>query len=434
MTARALARGAALTGLALALGAGAAAADPLDEFGFGAAAAGTGGARTATATGPEAAHHNPAGVALGRHPALLVGWGYGRMGLEIDGRDASVLDAHGTALGLAVPVALDEAWTVGAGIALYLPDQFLARVQLIPSTEPHFVLLDNDPHRVVAEPVVAVAYGDKLAFGAGASLLADARSKKIVFDVGVVAGDKVGEAELDVALPIRLAPLVGLWLRPHPRVRAGLTYRGELSLDLALDILANVEIAGVVTGDALVSLRASNYFTPARLGGGVAVDVLPDLTVAADLAWNRWSAYPAAADLAVLVALDIAPPLVASDVTTPAFTDTVEARLGAEYTRRGRHTDVAVRAGGAWRPSPVPPQIGLTSYADGDRLTLTAGAGVTLADWAPILTRPIALDLALQWQRVAHQLTQKRIETVPGQAFSSGGNILHAAVSATVQF
>ena len=49
------------------------------------------------------------------------------------------------------------------------------------------------------------------------------------------AGAKVGAADLDVELPPRVAPLVGLWLKPHPRVRAGVTYRGQLSLDLALD-------------------------------------------------------------------------------------------------------------------------------------------------------------------------------------------------------
>jgi len=418
----------------LAMTASTAAADPLDEFGFGSAAAGTAGARTATAHGAEAAHHNPAGVALALYPELLFGWGYGAMQLDINGRDANVLDAHGTSIGLAVPIKLDDNWTLGTGIALYLPDQFLARLQLIPNNEPHFVLLDNDPHRAVVEPVAAVSYQGKLAFGAGASVLANARSKKIVFDVGIVAGEKVGEAELDVELPVRLAPLVGLWMRPHPRVRAGLTYRGKLALDLALDILANVQIAGVVTGDVLVSLRASNYFTPARVGGGVAIDILENLTLAADVTVNRWSSYPAAADLAVLIALDIAPPLVSTTVPPSAFTDTVDGKLGVEYIHRGARTDFTLRAGGAWKPSPVPPQIGLTSWADGDQLELTLGGGITLADWAPTLTRPIDLDLALQWQHVSRQLTQKQIETFPGEAFSSGGNILHAGVSATVRF
>src|SRR5688572_9658819 len=162
------------------------------------------------------------------------------MQLDVNGEDAQVLDAHGTSIGFAVPIDLGRGWTFGAGIALYLPDQFLARVQLIPATEPHFVLLDNDPHRVIVEPVAAIAAGDRFAIGAGASILADAVSNQIVFDVGVVAGEKVGEAQLDIELPVRLAPIVGVWGRPLDRVRLGASFRGELSLDLDLDILANV--------------------------------------------------------------------------------------------------------------------------------------------------------------------------------------------------
>lgn len=412
-----------------------AAADPLDDFGFGGAAAAQAGARTATAAGAEAAHHNPAGVAIGEHPAAMVGWSYGAMQLDINGEDARLLDPHGASIGLAVPIDIGGGWKVGAGIALYLPDQFLARVQLIPATEPHYVLLDNDPHRVVVEPVAAIAYGERFAIGAGASILADARSNEIVFDVGVVAGERVGEAQLDIELPMRLAPLVGVQGRPHDKVRLGATFRGELSLDLVLDILANVEIAGVVTGDALVSLRAANYFTPARATAGVAVDVTDTLTVAGDVTWANWSRFDAGvADLKVLVALDITPPLVASDTPVAAFEDTVSARLGAEYRHRGARTHWAARGGWAYLPSPVPPQTGITSYADGDRMLVTAGAGITLADWAPILTRPIDIDLALQWQHVAHQLTQKDVAVYPGEAFSSGGDILHAGVTTTVRF
>lgn len=414
-----------------------ASADPLDDFGFGAAAAAQAGARTSTAQGAEATHANPAGVALGTDPEVLIGWGYGAMGLEIDGGNADVLDPHGTSLGLAVPIDLGNGWTIGGGIALYLPDQFLARVQLIPATEPHFVLLDNDPHRIVAEPVGAISYQGKIAFGGGASILADAESKSIVFDVGVVAGEKVGEAQLDIDLPIRKAPILGIWAQPHPRVRTAAVYRGELSLDLNLDILANVQIAGVVTGDALVSIRAQNYFTPSRVTGSAAVDVTPDLTLAADVTWSQWSHYAAGvADLQVLVALDITPPLVSTDVPPPEFTDTVSGRIGAEYRHApaGARTHWAARAGWGYLPSPVPEQTGLTSFADGDRMLVTLGGGITLADWGPYLTKPVSFDLGLQWQHVAHRLTRKDVDQFPGEAFSSGGDIIHAGASATVRF
>mgnify|MGYP001568713334 CR=1 FL=1 len=429
----------ALIAIALVTTAHRVAADPLDEFGLGTAAAATAGARAASAHGAEAAHHNPAGVALDAEPSVLLGYGYGAMRLDINGRDAEVLDAHGTSLGVAMPVALGRGVVLGVGLALYLPDQFVARIQLIPPTEPHFVLLDNDPHRLVAEPVVALKLSDWIAIGGGASVLADARGRGITFNVGVVGGEKVGEAALDVALPIRAAPLLGVMIGPDHRIRGGLTWRGELGLDLALDILANIDVAGVVTGDALVAVRAANYFTPARLTGGIAADVTPDVTLAGDVVWSRWSRFGSGlADLRVLVGLDITPPLVQTDVPASGFEDTVAVHLGAEY-RRGRRGDGrrlrwALRGGWAYLPTPVPDQTGLTSFADNDRHLFALGGSVTLADLAPILTRPIELGAALQWHLLAGRLTVKDTADFPGAAFSSAGSILHAAVSATVSF
>src|SRR5262249_4501442 len=138
------------------------------------------------------------------------------------------------------------------GIALYLPDQYIARIQLIPATEPHFVLYDNDVHRIVVEPVLSIRPARWISLGGGASILTDAAGNGITFNVGVVGGQKVGESALDVSLPTRAAPLLGVLLMPTDRVRLGLTYRGSIDLDLRLGILANVDVAGVVTGDVLI--------------------------------------------------------------------------------------------------------------------------------------------------------------------------------------
>ena len=412
----------------IALLAGTAAADPLDAVGFGAAAAGMAESRTAMAVGAEAAHVDPAGVARGDRPEVLVGWQYSLDHLELDGHDAHVVDAHGTSIGLAVPFQLGRV-RVGAGVALYLPDQYLARVELTPVSEPHFVRFESEAQRVVVEPVVAIAFGD-FAIGAGASLLADARSRDLTFDVGVIGGQKQGNASLDVALPIRAAPLAGIWWRPHRKLELAATFRGELSLDLALDIRANVSVPGVVTGDAVVSLRSTSYFTPMRAGLAAAFHPTDDLVLTADLAWERWSTLGSGVpDLSVLVELDLTPPLISTMPPPARFHDIPTVRLGTERT----YGAWKLRGGLAWLPSPVPAQTGLTSFADGARLLATAGVGVQIAPGG-IFTRPIDLDLGLAWQQVAHALVTKDPAVSPGGAFSSGGDILQASMSATVRF
>lgn len=414
-------------------------ADPLDEFGTGGRNEGTAGAAAATARGVDAAHVNPAGVADAPYPAAMVGYGYGAMALRLNGRDAGVLDAHGTTLGLALPLDVGHGVRTAFGLAMYLPDQFLARIQLVPPTEPHFFRLDNDPHRIVVDPVFSVRFGRYLAVGAGASLLADARGSGIDFNVGVVSGEKVGESALDATLPLRVAPVAGVLITPTDRVRIGLGYRGQLSLDIALDILANVDVAGVVTGDALVTARAMSYFTPRRVVGGAEVDVTPDLSVSGQVTWAQWSALSTAvADIRALVALDVTPPLVQTSSPPAGFTDIVTGRAGVEYRSHfggpGHRSDLALRAGYAYLPTPVPPQTGLTSLADNDRHVLALGAGLILADFAPILTRPVEIDAAVQWHHLADQLTVKDARDFPGEAFSSSGNIFHVSTSLTVSF
>jgi long-subunit fatty acid transport protein len=140
------------------------------------------------------------------------------------------------------------------------------------------------------------------------------------------------------------------------------------------------------------------------------------------------------ADLRVLVALDITPPLVQTDNPPAAFEDTLCGRLGVEYRRPTGRTDWALRAGYAYLPSPVPEQVGLTSFADNDRHTLALGAGATLIDWRPLLTRPIELALAFQWHHLVRRLTVKDATQFPGEAFSSAGDIFHLGTSATVHF
>jgi long-subunit fatty acid transport protein len=405
-----------------------AAADPLDDLGFGAAATGTANSRAAAATGADAAHVDPAGVALADRPEVLIGYQYAHEGLQIDGRGAGVDDAHGTSIGLAIPFFLGGL-RFGVGTALYLPDQALARLQLIPATEPQFVRFGSAAQRIVLEPVAAVAFGD-FAIGAGASLLADAKSNQLTFDVGVVNQMKQGQANLDVALPVRAAPLVGVWWRPSKRVQLAATYRGQLSLDLALDIRANVSVPGVVTGDAIVSIRSASYFTPTKLDLAAAIEPRDDLILTADLAWERWSALASGVPaLSVLLMLDISPPLVSSSAPPAEFHDIVTGRVGAEW----RAGIWRLRAGGAYLPSPVPAQTGLTSFADGARTLASLGAGVRLPSggW---LTRPIDLDLAIAWQHVMHDLVTKDEVLQPGAAFSSGGDILQAGASATVRF
>src|SRR5262249_41357822 len=164
------------------------------------------------------------------------------------------------------------------------------RIQLVPATEPHFALLDNNLQHIVVQPVVALRFGRAFAIGAGATLLADAAGNGVTFDVGVNAGNKVGQAALAVALPARAAPVVGVTIMPKPWLRVAAAYRGEIDLKLNLDILAHVDLPGAISGDTLISLVALNFYSPHTVTGAVSVD-LGALTLTAQLDWLKWSSF-----------------------------------------------------------------------------------------------------------------------------------------------
>ncbi len=412
-----------------------AAADPLDEVGFGAAAAGMANARGGLAAGAEAIHGDPAGLAEADRPQLLIGYQYAHDRLAIDGEDANLVDAHGTSIGLAIPFRVKcsrrqvRCTKVAAGVALYLPDQYLARIDLVPINEPHYVRFESAAQRLVVEPVAAIAF-EHWSFAVGASLLADARSKELTFDVGVVGGEKQGDARLDIALPVRVAPLLGARWKASEYLDVSAMFRGELSLDLDLDILANVDVPNVVTGDANVRLRSTSFFTPMRASVAAALHPRKDLALTFEALWEHWSALGSGVpDLRVLLALDLDPPVVDAMQPPANFHDTFTPRVGAQWTRKTR----TLRAGFAYLPSPVPRQSGITSFADGRRTLAAIGAGIRIEPNA-ILAQPIDLDIGIGWTHVFHELVHKNEALAPGGAFSSGGDVMQASASATVRF
>ena len=431
MTARALTR--ALT-LALTLAPTRASANALDTFGYSARAAGVAGALVAGAEGYEGAHHNPALVAATGDVQAALGYSYTATQLHIGGADALVTTPRGTSLGLAIPFQLGPV-TAAFGVALYIPDQFVVRIQLVPAAEPHFVLLDDNLQHIVVTPVAALRWR-WLAFGAGATILADAAGNGITFDVGVIGGDKVGKAQLDVALPTRAAPVLGIAAEPVRGLKLGAAWRGEIDLGLKLDILANVDIAGAITGDTLISLRAVNFFTPHKVSFGAAAELGRGLTVHGEFDWLGWSRFNGALpDLRVLLNLGLSPPLVEALFPRARFNDSFAVRVGAEFRHQATELIGFVgRLGYAYEPTPVPEQRGLTNFADNDRHVIAFGAGVVVDRIGNVLRKPLSLDLALQLHELAPRATDKDRRYFPGGQLSSSGRMVHFQATLEARF
>jgi len=419
-------------------GASMARADVSDLMGMDARTRGMGMATLTLCEDYTAAVCNPAAGALATRISVGLGYSFSLANLKLNGAMNEVLDIRGVPVGFNAPFALGKKMRAAVSLMAYLPDQFLARVQLVPAYEPRFVLLDNRPHRVVVNLALSFSPRKWISLGLGATLLANAAGNGITFNVGVKGGKKVGETAIDLVLPIKVAPLVGVLIKPMPWLRFGAFYRGAIDLGVALDIVANVDVAGIVTGDAIITLRAVNYYTPHRVELGVSVDPHPAFTLAAGVAFEMWSLYSGGvADVRILVDLGLNPPMAQAFWPPDNFQNVVSPRVGAEYRHDFAQNKYrfSARAGYVYAPTPVPAQVGLPSLVDNNRHVLAAGLGFRVnrvAGWYPY---PVTLDLGFQYHALAERQTVRNLLSDPmGGGLRSSGSLISLAASVKLEY
>ena len=412
-------------------------ADPTDIFGLDARGQGMANTMVSLSTDWSFATHNPAAGAIAEGISLGVGYSYYRLQAKVNGHNAEMTDARGLSLGLVAPFNIYKRIRAAFGITAHLPDYYVVRVQMKPAYEPRFVLLDNRPNRVVLTPAFSLRVWDYLSFGVGATILADATGDGVVFDVGVKGGTKVGEAALDIALPVRAAPVAGLFFGPIKGFAAGIAYRGELDLRLSLDILANVDVAGIVKGDAIIAMRAVNYFTPRKLTAGLSYTWKEKVILAAGISWYNWSSFEGGLPtLRILVDLGLTPPMLGASFPPDNFHDTVTVSAGSEYVHNlERGHEMAFRMGYRFEPSPVPAQIGYSALLDNDRHIMTAGFGYQAEKIAKVFPYQFRLDLALQYHFLVQRTDERTLRwSSPHGTVSYWGHLFGLSLSASVEF
>ena len=371
-------------------------ASPLDLFGFGGrspAMAGTGGATT---TGYDAVYLNPAGLAdtTGKH--ITVGTMGGEMFLYRDDARTDTDAISGLIIGgaLALPLGGRLRDRVGVGLGFHVPFTAINRArQPLPGVPVH-ALLENRTHVVAAQGAVGVELTERWRVGLGVLALAELSGTIDVTADGVGRFATVSEQQLVT----RLAPILGVrYLAPERRLKVGLTIRGVSRSDY--DILVTNDL-----GSALpltiptVRIAGVSQYDPFTVAVEGAWAWRPDLELSAQLAYQRWSAYPAP----TANPIEIRPPN-----PSPGFHDIAVPRLAAEWRVQRGVTRLAARLGYAFLWSPAPEMDGQQSLLDNHRNVITAGFGIA---W-PETQLPFAIDGWVQ----AHHLVPRTHTKDPSQ-------------------
>ena len=406
-----------------------ASATSLELYGFGPRSAGMGLTGTVTAGGPWALYYNPAGLAELQGIELGSYYQAAPTQLELNGRSIGAREPRATQVGLGFGLSTFGRRS-GLALALHVPDAGLYGVRIRPVFRPHFAVIDPRRDRVHVIAGYAIEPFEKVQIGVGSSLLSDTVARMRIVQTGEQ------RADMDARLLPTQTLHAGVRFGPWANVKGGLSYREEHISILSFPTDLSADLAGI-RGDVLVRARAFVYFTPRQVSGGAAWEN-DRLTATADLVWSQWSAMPDPYGNSSLTVIDHGgtlppspPPTVAED---PRFRDTVSPHVGVEWRAlRGGSTELALRGGYAFVPSPAPSPSATRNLVDLDRHVATLGFRVSFRQ-PPMLTGPLDLEGYAGYTHLPPRTVLRDDPTDPVGAYTASGRMWALGLGATFHF
>ncbi len=356
-------------------------------FGMGARSAAMAGTGAADAEGYDAAYSNPAGLIGPTRRRLTLGYVGARYRLYLDGGRRRVEQTNGLILGAALPLPFGGVLKdrLAIGLAFYFPAGVINRAQDGFPDESRLALLDNRTQVVSILIGAGAKLHPRVSLGVGVLALA-ALTGEIA--IRVDAGGRfttVSEEQLVASF----APVIGLRVLAHRRLKVGLTFRGESRS--RFDIAIKNSLGGALPIQ-IPTLRVAGtaQFDPMQMALEGAWQPKHWLNLVLGVTWKHYSAYTNPVENATLGA----PPQ-----PSPDYHDTVVPRIAGELaglwdTRRGS-VRVVARLGYffEWSPAPSGPD---RVYLDADRHVLTGGAGLEFKG----RLASFQIDAFAQWHRL----------------------------------
>jgi long-subunit fatty acid transport protein len=378
-------------------------ANAFDLFGAGARAQGMAGAVGAAVDDYTAVWHNPAALtgaeksvgvglvaAFDRSSVLLFprpsGYdppGYGARAERADSDELRTTTA--LLVGISFPLFLED---LRVGALLLAPFGGFGHVttHFDDEREQHFdnrIEHDLLGERLRSEVIAgALAYriGTWLSLGVGLTLLPSNETDAYVYTPNPTDPSQI-DANLKVEQTWVKALTVGVLVEPIDRVRISAGFHDEDAFDLR--VRSHVTLGGTEGSDAddpyVQNIDTVVHYSPPRFRLGAAL-LLDSVTLTAEGTYRAWSR------------------LRDHHGAEAGFDDTIDIAAGFEYQPTAT---TFLRAGGAWHPSPVPPQTGRTNYVDNDRVVVALGAGRRIGErWM--------VDFGVQIHALLQQDTYKR--------------------------
>jgi long-chain fatty acid transport protein len=356
-------------------------------FGAGSRAISMGGAFSAIADDYTGGYYNPGGLLAKNTARFGFGYQYAKLQLTENGNDIPLAHSHrdGFVLGYAFTLPFLDFLKdrIALGYNLYQPPDYMMNIYVPKPSTPQFVLLESYTQANFMNVSTAVKIVDGLNVGAGIAFTADVGgSLDLKPGVRGMLGTQVIMGTVDQDAQTMLSGSAGLFVDIGKFLSAveGLTFafvwRDRYYVDLNIPVT-------IMLGTIPLKLDFSSnlIYTPQMYTLGLAYRILPDLLVSADIVYNRWVDFLSPSlEIHTDIKLPVIPlELLPGKVEDPNFSDTVTARFGAEYrVLETSWSDLILRGGYAYDPSPVPEQTGWSNWLDGNKHIFSVGVGLGL--------------------------------------------------------
>lgn len=390
-----------------------------DAFGFGPRSVAMSGAMTAEADDFSAVFYNPALLVGGTEVKVGSGMTFTESKMSVRSRNPQkTLDClycdpgafAGVTFGAMFPLGGKIDYRAAFGIGAHLPTVGLTHVRAADPQRPFWARYHNDQDRMVIFAGLGLLLLDQLSVGVGVQFHGGLTGTGLNASIDML-GKKVRLREIDSYLSQDLAPTAGIYFEPMAGLRFGLNYRAQFSMDYSVP----ADMTLIVGGQKILmdmTITGTIHYTPHTFSLGAAWDPLDEATVSMDLQYAMWSGANEIIDATATIKRSRSPymtfginmggELLASlglgdqlDIFAvpppPGYFDVFSARVGAEY-RFGEL--IAVRAGGAYKPTPVPQQDAQGSnILDSNAFVVAAGVGLKFQDPIEVFREPLMFDL-----------------------------------------
>jgi long-chain fatty acid transport protein len=436
-------------------------ANPLDVFGFGSRETAMAGAVSADVSDFSACYYNPAGLARAHGLEVSVGYFTAQHALTMNGKDSGVDPVQGMSGGAVVPGKLFQA-PFAFGVGFHIPDHWLTRVRALPQLQPRWELYDNRNQRLWFGVDLAASPLPWLQVGGGVTFMAATKATlDISGDLDLLGPtDSSLRHQVNADLTTIAYPAFGARAELSENLAFALVYRGQFSMDLAVNANVNAGAAGGPAGQGpnpghdlaslLLALQTDTVdaFLPQQAVAGVSWKPTEDLHTNLDVTWVNWSAYvPPVSRVVSRVVLSLPPggslPNGIKPPTAPpptvvvpiAISDVVVPHVGVEWRAIKRPSwEGFVRGGYEYQKSPIGAQTGPTNYVDRDRHSVSAGLGLRLIAPGAVLPGDVRFDVHAQLSVLPTETTTKADASDPVGDYTAGGHIWNVGLMATVGF